>query len=443
MIGKHMATKFKPGEEIVEAGFGELSTVSFIIGEDGDYCGIQNRYLRERATNRWAPPCQTVTDTAMTTLRRAMDVKRLRPLTNDAYADALTNFTTWIEDPDRHPDEKPTMETIAVSDLRRYAQQMESGEWAQDGAPLRKATIRLRGFVVLDCLQFATARKLRPALDFSDIEKVNPKKSNRRHTEDNTKPPSQFPGNFWGRRADPQYLILPTPRQLSAFMGCFSDPVHRIGSDLIIDGGLRISEACRIPETAMPTVQQALAKWGHLDVDVDFAIVGKGDKPRTPSIPGDLLRDIQIYRDSDRVTRLELNRLEEGKKDKPLLLLKRGTPLTPAALRKAWNLACAIAREQGHNLDGFTPHIGRHAYAVYWLLARIQEDGQKIGLLLRQLPADAVRTFGESHLITLQRKLGHALLQTTERYLALLPNLVRFGQTGIARQNFLDEEEEE
>lgn len=438
-----MATKLMPGSELTEAGFGELQNVPFIIGDDGSYCAIQNRFLRERATNKWAP--EDTTTTVGGELRRMTKRRRLRPLSINAFADALTNVTDWLEDERYHPgrSQLPTMKTMDQEDLVRYANDMESGSWSRDGQGLTRSTVTLRLATAIDCCEFAATRALRKPISFTMSYNSFLPKSHGRNAANGSRVVRPGYQLLEGRRPNPElHVTLPTQKQLGEFIGCFKDPTHQLGADFILNSGLRISELPAVLDNAIPTVEQARLRWGHLNVDVDFPIIGKGGKQRMTSIPGDLLEGIDQYRAGERLRRLNRHLISHAPplSHGSLLVLSDGRPLSPSAFRKAWNQARKTMTERGHLLSGFSPHIGRHAFAVYWLLMRVTEDLAKIALLPRDVPQGALEHFAQSHLVVLQHKLGHGSFHTTEKYLVLLKDLAYYGQTVIARQDFLDEE---
>ena len=199
-------------------------------------------------------------------------------------------------------------------------------------------------------------------------------------------------------------------------------------------------EVAELPIDAIPTLKAVQACHGRIGVRVEFPVIGKGNRKRMASIPGELVAEIDEWRRELRILRLgrycKIHGIRRNDPDAPQTLLLNaddGSSLSINAIRKLW-------REE-RTIPGLSPHIGRHCAAVYWLLDRLEIEARRMKLAVDSLPAGFINDALSSHLLVLKERLGHARLESTERYLIMLRKLLDLDEPAILYNEMLDREE--
>lgn len=181
----------------------------------------------------------------------------------------------------------------------------------------------------------------------------------------------------------------------------------------LITTGCRIQEALNVKLESLPNVEAA--RYAGLR-SVEIGIKGKGQKDRQVMVRKSIIREIRTYAREDRAD--VLHRWEQknpnvrpNAKAYPgkVWLSERGTPLQAVSVQKVFQKASKRCGIHVH------PHLLRHTFATYELKNQIRllkkalvEDGEESESLNRLLK-DPVRA--------VQRKLGHASMETTLQYL--------------------------
>lgn len=424
-----MAFKFLPGDELKNYNVAILANVPFIISDRATYYSIENRFLREAKRGRWK-----VGLSAKEALKKPMlnpGGRKLSDNTITTYADHLTNFLSWCEEHDSY---------IGVVDIdedgvEEYAEDMEHGVWSQDGEPLAGSTVCGRLSTVIACTEFAVARNLRKPIEFTMVERSYRVSTGENSHSGEIRQTSAY-SVLSGRRGNPTKMKLPSRREIRKFGSSFNDLGKEISAGLILFCGLRIDEVENIRDASVPTIRQIENKEGHANLEVGVNIIGKGGKERTIYIPPDLIEKIEIYRNTDRKRLLERSPTTAAKA--ALLLNNYGKPLKKSAIRKAWNKARDALVDDGFDVACLSPHIGRHAFAVYWLMEQIKADAKQVGKSPDTLLMDQVEGQGKAHLLDLKNILGHSKLSTTEKYLVMLRGRWRVDMS-LDRQQYLDD----
>jgi|GEM_PF-3137496 len=317
---------------------------------------------------------------------------------------------------------------------------MEMGIWSQDAQPLAAATVIRRVSTAISCAEHAIKFELRPPYVFDTVETSYQYSTGKNTHAGETRRKASYDAVNRRRRGQPSQMILPSKREIKKFASSFDDPGKEIAARLILECGLRVSEPGRIKNNDILTVRQVENRFGHMNVVVPTKVIGKADVVRTVDVPADLIERIDEYRATDR-KRL-LGRTPTTAAQAALLLNQYGDPLTKSAITKAWNEVRTEMIGDDYAVADFSPHIGRHAFAVYWLISQIAADVRHhIGAdgIITNMPVGNIDGYGRSHILELQNLLGHSRLSTTEKYLAMLPRHWR-NEMAINRQIYLDDE---
>ena len=363
----------------------------FLFGPSEELRQI-NRYLEDRFLGRWRPAHTT---------RRA---RRFRPAaaTVRQAAHRISNFLRWLEQEGR------SWAASDEGDLESYAEAMESGEWTSDRSqlPLSSSTIASRQTDVIQAMLWEVDRGTRSfEPGFSEVDVVVETPGARRTKVKRTVYDVV-------RRCDPAMITFPSVEEVNEHIRSVGDPALRIGVKLVYRAGLRGSEPGRLLNSDMPGAKRA----GTVGM---LSVVGKGNKRRKTELDVDLEAEINDFLSFAWPVRM--GRLPRP--SDPLLVNEAGRPIS---YRGLWEQFRSCRQ---------SPHVGRHFYAIQYLL-RGWEAQQ---LLARQsglvLANDQMPSLLSMDLINLSRNLGHADLKTTQRYLTALAQYTRNTQIAIAYQD--------
>lgn len=411
---------FTIGPAAIEAGVPEAYLgCPFILTPEG-YPEHINRHLQDLWAGKWYHSLTTADQSASAgpAGHGGTRVPRMRyrplPSTMREAANRLLNLLQWCADSRMHCGRRcldPLRLTEA--DVDRYGQQMEAGQWSADGKPLSGSTIGQRQLAAICFLHWAKARGL-AATEFKAAEQRASRVilSGRRCVLTRR----QY---AVVRRAPPARIRLPTFTEVTQAINAIPDVALQIGTKLVFFCGLRASEVCAIKvEDALDTGNQRIGEQHFLRV------LGKGRKWRNVEIGASLLQEIQDYVAFERPIRLHRHRQRS-----PVLLIndKTGRPFIYRTFWKAFTATGAIS-----------PHLGRHWYAVHYLLhswQREQAKAAKRGLLLS---TDVMPKVLSVDLLRLQQNMGHTWFATTERYLVTLSQYVNTTDVAMQYQNSFD-----
>lgn len=388
-------TVFLVGQEALTLGVPEnLLGCPFVVGTDHGVRQI-NRYLQDRYLGRWQP--------RMSTRRRRF---RPSPGTVKQSASRLNNFLNWLSTKDLF------WEEITELHLDEYARDMESGDWTSDekSEPLAASTIASRQSEVLQVMLWEKTngeRSFEPMVShakFVESDLGGGTQVRTRRVYDVV------------RRPNPADILFPTVAQVKAHVQSIQDPALQLGVRLIYECGLRASEPGGLKVSYLPGHRRA-GGFGSLQV------LGKGNKIRRTEISADLEAELVHFKDFD----WPLRRGRRPEECDPLLINTKGGPLSYRAIWKQFS-AC-----------DWSPHMGRHYYAIQYLL---QEWEARKLLAKREnyhLSIDHMPHILSQSLLLLMKNLGHADLKTTQRYLVALSQYTRNCDIALAFQGELDD----
>ncbi|MEZ0171234.1 site-specific integrase [Microvirga sp. TS319] len=398
-----------------------MAHVPVLFGHKGEYRREANRFLRERAT-------LTHREDAAFELSLSEAPVGPRPLTLKKYADGLHNFFNWCNQ--RGHDWK----TINYKTIIDYQKEMESGAWSTQNRPLSPETANARADIATEFLAWAALRSIRRAFHVRTkprspshgarhpvgrlprktgaLEPVRAGRAKTSHTKDllkNETLPSPLVIRDW-------LLTVQRKYGYAKYLAC----------RFILETGVRSIEAINLVETKqarqLPSLAeiQDLARKGARAVQIDL-VVTKGGRPRTIDLPLDFALELRQWADTKRPTLRYRARMRTGRAPGDAFFLSdapkfEGTPISYATLYKVFRKTGPIRK--------FSPHIGRHIYACFFLLRSLDMEAQVRGGNLKSQHPDWIHHRGDWYLKLLQRQLGHLSDETTFTYLRLIKGAI-------------------
>lgn len=301
----------------------------------------------------------------------------------DLIARNLDNFLDWWEAHSLSYDFLDRLAVVTESVLVDYADAMECGDWSRDGIPLAVSTIRNRQTDALHFLLWLKDQQLTPHLSFTQ---KSGKKIRHRHGS----PPKMIEFSSYNviRRPSPSRIQFPNSQDVRAHINAISDPAAQLGALLIYGCGLRAAEVVDLRKR--PLTRKA---GGQHYIEVH----GKGRKTRLVEVESFLVDKINFFYDFDRSVR----QLSSKRKFENLLLRPCGSPFNYKSFYRAFRKAGNIS-----------PHLGRHWYAINFLLQARKRTGVD-----SFAPDQALLGHLGPDLLRLKENLGHADIATTARYL--------------------------
>ncbi len=361
-----------------------------------------NGYIQARWTKAWTPsvgraqlaefgstqPTQLDSFQAAALKRKG---RRTLPQSINVIARHVDDFVEWWEatlclddtDEDIHERLLRAQEDL----LEAYGDDMGTGEWSNSGFSVSNTTIHHRQIDALNFLLWTKFEGLAPEFVVSVEERKVRVASYSGAPQTIVRP--QFSAL---RRPDPRRVRLPDGDELRGHIAAILDPAAQLGALLIYGCGLRLSETINLRN-------DALAKLGAGKQQY-LRVTGKGNKTRLVEIEPFLVQQIVAYQDFIR----SLRQQQASTFGNILLLREDGSAFPPKAFYRAFRKAGSIS-----------PHMGRHWYAVNFLLQAAESRRNASG----ELPPN-INLELQTELIRLQQNLGHNHLTTTEMYLVTL-----------------------
>ena len=399
---------------IDEGAPSELAGCPFVLMPSG-YPDRVNEYLQDLWRGNWhAAFAEPPAGAAVTPY---VPRKRYRPLPSSVRetANRLVNYLHWCGAHKMHHG-KGRLDPLAVveKDIDRFGDQMEAGLWSSDRKALSSSTIGQRQLAVIQFLQWANARGYAPRAEFTSstiARKIGTPSGGFQATLRR-----QF---LVVRRAQPGEIRFPIEAEVKEAIAAVTDVALQIGVKLVFFCGLRAEEVCGL--TIADVTNDKASAGGQRFIRV----LGKGRKRRSVEIDADLLGDILDYIEFERPIRL---RYLGTKSDALLINENTGRRF---GYRTFWD----AFRESGSSMS---PHIGRHWYAVMYLLRAWRREEVKAARRGLSTSTDMMRSLLSIDLIRLQQNLGHAQLSTTERYLVALDQFIDKADLSMSFQDMID-----
>jgi integrase len=390
-----------------------------------------NRYLEDCFLGRWRFGMMEET----LGQRLSSTRYRLEPDTVVKKAHHVNNFLCWLETPLLHDGRPIAITEVVEEHLDLFAEDMEDGSWSLDGKALSDGYIGITQSDAIDFLQWCSIKGIRDPISLrTEHVRLSVAKT-------------QHPGvtstkrYIVLRRADPRDVDYPSPLVVDRIVTEISDIALRIGGRLIFECGLRACEVRGLRAEDVPTLKDNLLRNPEGAGSGHFRVVGKGKFQRLVPINADLTRAIDEYRGKYRELRLTAFRKEHSLVGhageflpNELLLDDHGRPLHYKAIWRAIRNASEAAG------CPTTPHLGRHWYAMHFLLRywRVQENLARTEGL-PPLSTSQVPDLVGTQLVALQANLGHKSIATTQRYLVALARFLSSASLSHARNESLDQ----
>lgn len=303
----------------------------------------------------------------------------------------VDDFVGWWEamaSLERSDDIAERLSLVREDTIESYGDSMGSGEWSVDGAELSSSTIRSRQIDAIQFLRWAKNEGMAPNLVLSVIERGVQVAS-----YSGAKAIATGRSFSVVRRQDPRIIQFPEEEEVRAHVLNIPDPAVQLGALLIYGCGLRLSEVVNLRKNCIRILRSGSLKY--------IGVKGKGSKFRLVELERFIADQIEFFLDFERAVRASNC---DGPVPDRLLLRSDGTLFPPRALYRAFRRAGPVS-----------PHIGRHWYAVNFLLQAVAQRGIAPGTKV-----DALSDLLQPELIRLQRNLGHAHIDTTTAYLVSL-----------------------
>jgi len=411
---------------LTESGYPSVAHVPFLVGEDGSYLALENRYIRARALCEW--PLRMGTNNEPAKTRRAF----LTVASCVALARRMRELVVWAEARIAH-EERSSFSTMSYADICHWQSGLASGALSSSGRPLASATINI---YVAEACYFLTWLSLvprredgtqeRPAFELMTREfRIAHRDGRHAHVQLDA-------GVSRIGRLDvvpSRELALPTPVEVELWLRAMRQrsPVKALMAEVIITSGMRISEVNSMEVDTLPPRARWKIVGGHVYFFINKGVKGAKTEPtsniarrgRTVSLPLDVAERVRAYQEEMRELqmrrwiRLNPDKAEQARRAgaKPKLLWLSETSNQPFAnqqLRRVWSDAACCP-------PGWSPHAGRKYFAVEWLVesARLRlsvVDGPADFGWIDQVMRNQIDTF-------LRPTLGHLSLETTNLYI--------------------------
>ena len=416
----HVGKLFWPDErEMADAGYAAVRDVPVLFDADGGYRRAANRYLRERKLVDWVPAQLAIGHT----------VPRKRTLEN--MARHLDDFLDWCAAA------RVDWTTISYGQLTSdYQAKLESGEIADSGRRLANGTVNARMDVATTFLCWAGERGLRPPFEIPLVTRRRAFTSGGRRTVASIEVRK---GRLREGKPDTLGSEKDLPREdgirdwLMAVRGRRGFAKHLI-CRVVIETGVRLDEAVALTVDQWPTVDaiQRCGSEGHDTVPMRLTQT-KGGAPRTIAISVGFAHMVRRWIDGHRM-RLSARwrKSVTGRATpEPLFLSDRPGHLgTPIKRHTVYDLFHEVAPRP----RGWSPHMGRHAYACHFLLYFLRTEARLTGAAMTTPWVEARGSFA---LTLLRQQLGHVDESTTVLYLKWLRSALGLAQTASSWHEFL------
>lgn len=433
-------------QELRSAGYASVCHVPFLLGEDGSYPALINRYLRARALGEWPPSPQGK-------LKRR-NFLALTKSSLESVAYWLNQFLGWVSDSDGKID--PI--TLTYEELLTWQVDLKR-------KGVKDSSIRL--YVTEACLYLTwlgqvpaneDGTPVRTPFD-AEYREVDQRRSRERGGKKN-EGGAALVGLV---RAKPPPIELPSDRAITKWLKRmrFRSEVKALMAEVILDTGLRISEINLLQESDLPEPTEWRAIGGRIHFRVERGVKGPKLTPsseisldgREISMSLGVAERVHRYRSNARAlqvrrwiraasTPAERARRSANRPTRMWLSDFTNKPFTNVSVRDVWRDEwAAIRKEFPGEPRAWSPQKGRHWFAVERLLDAADSQFRAVGSGVPNLTWLEGVMRNQIDLL-IRPLLGHASEETTRLYLraALRKIEERFGSSSLRWQEFMDEE---
>lgn len=421
-----------------ELGISELAHIPGLWSAKWKLLDEAVDYLIARGISRWSPGIGPRSDYARAKLPAENSMK--------SYGRDLESFFTYCER-FRLDWKKVRYDQL----LETYQLSMQTGSYSANGQPLSASTINRRMLTVGDFLTFAAHFDLRDRFEVAQVTIPSHIQSQLQAQIGKQAPLSS---RRVGRvRKDPDDLELPTRSEIKGWLDAIYAThvgdyavTHYLMCRTIIETGLRAEELLMMRANQIPDPNDySRVKPDAFTVGVEILYGTKGErsvgdpeksgKPRKIAISRDFLFRLDTYRRGERKRALKTFQSRNPGQPLPKQLFlspETGTHYSYNRLHEIWTQRSARNRAKTMPFLGWSPHSGRHAWACYEVLERLESELAHIAENAR-LAGNGDHTPSFSLVDTMARNLvnqfirptmGHMSSETTERYLRWLQGQV-------------------
>lgn len=412
-----MAQLFIPDRaRLISIGFEAIADIPALFDDSHRYCREYNWFLRERALGEWTPK------------ERPEAFRTAAFLSPQSVLSLGYQLKNWIEWCAARQIDWRTADYRR--DLLSWRNAMASGIWSEDGSPLSASTCERRVDVAIQFLNWAAKRGLRSSLKVpmgsytvTVASRTGRSVRQKRHRRAGR------------RRADPASLRLPTDTEIQTWRSVVE---ARCGHSkwltcrFILETGCRLAEATNLRADDIPPPSE----W-HVDgseITIRLIHGTKGGKERVICMPVTLAKALDDYKNGRRMSAIaKARRLDRTRLIPAEMFLSDfdGRTFSEKTVERAW--------QTGAPYKGYSPHLGRHAWACLTLIDHLKTQ---IGLArLRALPEAMFFEIGHTAIETLIKpQLGHVSTATTIRYLRWVMRALAITDVATSWHALLDQQ---
>jgi integrase len=416
---------FKPdSDRLIELGYAKVAHVPVLFDNEGRYCRVHNRYLRERALAEWSPNHDGIA-------LAAIDLPR--PKTIEAAARHLGVFIDWCD-----AKQKDWRNIDYIDDVLDFQNHMAKGTWSLSGRRLKSDTANIRTDEVTSFLTWAATRGLRSPFSMklkSAAAFARTGFSSQKFTSARSRPGRLRPSPT----ASEMVTMLPPAQAVRDWLSLLREQrgyAKYLACRFILETGVRREELVSIKVDQIPSREalEALANEGQIFGYIQLTET-KGGRPRRIQVALKFLLEIRRWIDGPRM-RLprDWSRRNGNRTPSKSLFLSdarqsAGTPISAATVYRCFKLKPHPPK--------WHPHFGRHVYACFTVIHTLEAEASMSGRSLSEMGADWIQSRGLWCLQTLRSQLGHLSEDTTNLYLRWLTTHAGMARYAAGWHHFL------
>lgn len=443
---------------LINHGYQSVAHVPVLLGGEGDYPELMNRYMRARALREWIPRMGTYASEPKPRLGAAM----LSVKTLEAIGRKLCLFHDWLNRKNQDPLQ------LNYSDLLEWQDELINAGEIRTSVEAKKHSTA-NAYVSEGCLYLTwlslvpknpDGSALRPPFEvLAREDRVEYYKGDRAH-----KTTMLVESRLGALAIRPTRITLPSDQAIVRWLRAMNarSEIKALMSEVALDSGMRISEINQMVVDTLPPADEWRTVGGRVHFWISRGVKGPKVRPdsvvairgREVSLSLPLARKIDHYRKNGREIQIRrwirsaINKSEQarraGSRPQRLWLSEySNAPFANQQLRDTWGKSwCAVKRVMPSEPDTWCPHRARHWFAVELLVnaALARQDAQGRGVPELTWLEGIMR----DHIDLLIRpELGHLSDATTRLYLraALLKLEERFGSPSVRWQDYADQED--